>query len=152
VTLLVRWCAAAVFAAAAVAPAGCGGGGLASVDGTVTVSGKPLKQGSITFAPDKGPPAIGTIVDGKITGVKTSGSPGVPVGPCTVLVTSLEPGLDPADPPYSVVQGKYGSPGSSDLKTEIKSGSNEVKFDLMPGDSPRPRPKPKDKPKDKTKK
>lgn len=54
-----------LFAAATVA--GCGGNGMSTVAGTVTVDGKPLEQGAISFVPadGEGPTAGATIEDGK---------------------------------------------------------------------------------------
>jgi hypothetical protein len=50
--------------------AGCsGGGGGATISGTVTFNGAPLEKGSITFTPEdgKGTPAGGMIENGKYT-------------------------------------------------------------------------------------
>jgi hypothetical protein len=47
---------------------GCGHGGRMSVEGTVTLDGRPLEKGSIQFSPlpgTKGPTAGGDIVNGK---------------------------------------------------------------------------------------
>lgn len=143
--LLFRWCLAGVTAATAAALTGCGGGGgLADVQGTVTVAGKPLSKGEIQFAPFKGPPANGQIVDGKITDVRTKGSSGVGIGDCAVAITAFVPATPPNTGQTSLIHEKYQAISTSGLKTEIKSGTNEVKFDLMPADPP-PKPKPKDK-------
>src|SRR5688572_26205830 len=57
-----------VLLVAMLAASGCNDSGLATVEGTVTLDGAPLKQGSITFTPigqTKGPVAGGTIIEGK---------------------------------------------------------------------------------------
>jgi hypothetical protein len=56
---------------------GCGQGGRVSVEGTVTLDGKPLKEGTVQFTPlagTNGPTAGANIVDGKFV-VPPQGGP-----------------------------------------------------------------------------
>lgn len=68
--------------------AGCGNGNLVSVEGNITVAGKPADDGAITFAPvdGNGPSVGGTIKDGKY---QLAGTSGVTPGPKTVHITAL---------------------------------------------------------------
>jgi hypothetical protein len=67
---------------------GCGHGGRMPLEGTVTLDGRPLKEGAIQFNPlpgTPGPTVGGEIVDGKFT-ILSSGGPFV--GKFSVQITS----------------------------------------------------------------
>jgi hypothetical protein len=116
-----------------VSPAGCSRGPtLATVTGTVTYKGQPLKEGTITFVPADGRSATGKIVDGKITEVSCfETNDGVPVGSHKVLIQSIQTGADMYAPAKSLIPDKYGSLEKSDLRADIKAGeTNTVSFDL----------------------
>jgi len=127
----------------AVLSAGCGSG-LGQVTGKVYYDGKPLKQGSIRFETTGARPATGNIVDGEIVEVMTlKPGDGVPLGSHKVAVFSLDPGTgggpkNPGDPSAgpaammtaSLIPAVYNDPAKSGLTAEIKSGPNEVRFDL----------------------
>jgi len=111
---------------------GCGSGlDLGSVTGTVTYKDAPLKEGTITFHSEKGRPAVGKIVEGKITDVTTENlNDGVAIGPSRVTVQAITNAGDMYAKHKSLVPDKYGDPAKSQLKADIKSGSNDLKFDL----------------------
>lgn len=116
---------------AAVAVAGCGGESLTPVTGTVHYKGQPLKEGSITFLPEKGRPATGKIVDGQIVEVTTNqANDGVPAGKHKVTITSIEGGKDMYAPTKSRIPEKYAVAEQSGLTADIGPGKNELKFDL----------------------
>ena len=113
--------------------AGCDASKFAEVSGTVTVDGKPVSAGSITFLPVDGltPTAGGQIKDGKYS-VK------VPVGPMKVTISA----------PKAIGKKKlYATPDSpegtlyaealperynekTELTLDVKSGSNDKDWEL----------------------
>jgi hypothetical protein len=113
--------------------AGCSKGpALATVTGTVTYKGQPLKEGTITFIPADGRSATGKIVAGKITEVSCYDiNDGVPVGKHKVLIHSAQEGADMYAPSKSLIPEKYGSLDKSELTADIKPGENTVTFDLQ---------------------
>ena len=69
---------------------------LATVRGTVTYKGEPVRAGNVTFFPDDskgtvGPPATGTINDGSFTLSSESASDGALVGTHKVSVLGYDP-------------------------------------------------------------
>ena len=129
-------------AAAALAFSGCGGGGdglpREPVSGTVTLDGRPLVDGSITFVPTgaEGPPVGGLIHDGTYSIARLDGP--VP-GPHGVSIYSQQPTgkkfPDQADPSVMLderretISGRYNS--RSQLTAEVKAGGdNTFNFDL----------------------
>jgi hypothetical protein len=112
---------------------GCGGGGpeLATVTGTVTYKKEPLKQGTIVFHPENGRPATGKIVNGQILDVATNKSgDGVTVGANKVTISARE-NPDDMYNEKSLIPQKYNDFKKTNLSADIKSGKNEVKFDLV---------------------
>jgi len=105
---------------------------LATVEGTVTYKGKALSQGIITFVPEKGRAATGTITDGAITNVTCfEPNDGVPVGPAKVGIRSFVEGdAKTSAPTRYLIPEFYGNPEKSKLKADIKPGKNVLKFDL----------------------
>ena len=113
---------------------GCGGSNgieRAAVEGTVTVDGQPLTEGTITFLPSestKGPLARCTINDGKF-GLPVSEGP--VVGSHRVEITSMKKtgktisveGVDTEEIIQSIPE-LYNV--QSSLKAEIKSGTNTL--------------------------
>lgn len=63
---------------------GCGGGP-AEVTGAVTIGGKPLESGVVTFFPDNGAQPVASFIAGG-----TYSAAGVPQGDCKVTVTPME--------------------------------------------------------------
>lgn len=113
---------------------GCGKSGLVSVSGTVTLDGKPLQTGSVSFQPvGEGPMGYGTIrSDGTYT-VYTGTQEGLPPGEyrVTVVATGPMPEPTPQNPeplPQSLIPLKYGSAKTSGLT--FTAGSSQGRFDI----------------------
>ena len=125
---------------------------LAKVKGTVTLDGKPLATGSVTFEAKGMRPARGKIVNGEITEVTTYDTgDGAPVGSHRVAVTATadagaaiapNPG-DTKAPQGDYMSGKslipaaYNNPDTSGLTAEIKSGENTVELKLSSAGPPK---------------
>lgn len=118
---------------------------LAPVKGTVTIDGKPLPYGTVTFEAKGLRSATGKIVNGEITNVTTyDAGDGAPVGSHRIAVTAnAEPGpavvANPGDktaPKADYMSGKslipaaYNDPNTSGLTTEIVAGDNTVELKL----------------------
>jgi len=118
---------------------------LAKVKGTVTLDGKLLPNGSITFETTGARPATGKIVNGQIVEVTTfDPDDGVPVGSHRVAITANEeassavvanPGEGKTPGPNymggkSIIPTAYNNPATSGFTAEIKSGENTVEFKL----------------------
>lgn len=112
--------------------AGCGGGdNTAEVSGTVTYDGTPVADGAITFFPDKGPTAGGSIKDGKY-------STRVAVGPAKVTITAGKvvghkklyntPDSPSAPITAEVLPAKYNT--ETQLKYDVQSGAQTKDFNL----------------------
>jgi hypothetical protein len=117
---MMKFFAIVLTCAALLAASGCGRSGPISIQGTVTVDGKPLERGKIDFlaVEDKGPTAAAVIKDGKyeceampgkknvrITGGKVVGqhryTPDNPASPMVEEVKSLIPDRYNAETPLS---------------------------------------------------
>lgn len=118
---------------------------LAPVKGRVTLDGKPLAAGSITFEVKGARPATGRIVNGDIVEVTTyDPGDGAPVGQHKVSITANEDPAaavvaNPGDAKApkgdymvgrSVIPGRYSDPNTSGLTAEVKKGENTVEFKL----------------------
>jgi hypothetical protein len=115
---------------------------LAIVEGTVTIDGKPLSTGIIVFETTGARPATGQIKDGKIVNWENGG---VPLGTHKVSITAIEEiaTTTPTNPGdvgsgslasmsgKSLIPPRYGDPNKSGLSALIKSGINEVQFQLV---------------------
>lgn len=125
---------------------GCSGrGGLAKVSGTVTLDGKPLPKGTLTFETTGQRPAMARVENGQIVEATTyKTGDGVPVGLHKVSISAFEdaasavvddPGKGKA-PAANYMMGKsllparYNDPSTSDLTADIKAGSNALEFKL----------------------
>lgn len=121
---------------------------LAKVKGTVTLDGKPIPSGTVTFEAKGLRPATAKIVNGEITEVTTfDPDDGVPVGSHRVAVTAAADGgaaivANPGDakaPKEGYMSGKsliptaYNDPATSGLTAEIKSGENTIELKLSSG-------------------
>jgi len=126
--------------ALAVACAGCGPGGpeIASVEGTVTMDGKPLPNAAVVFIPENGRPAGATTdSEGHYALNFTAGRQGAIPGTNTVRITTerdpseTEDGTPiPASP--ETVPMKYNA--ASELEFTVEAGKNNVaNFDLVSG-------------------
>ena len=114
---------------------GCGGGTTskptASVSGTVTANGQPVKAGMVNFESDPpGSAAQGELKDGKFTlnGSVFLGKYKVTVGP--PKLAPPVPGQTAPLPDTKDIPKKYETTKTSDLTAEVKAGSNTFTFDL----------------------
>lgn len=109
---------------------GCGKTGefeTAPVTGTVTLNGTPLSKGTVTFIPEHGKMATGSIQpDGTFSLSTYAAGDGAIVGKCRAAVTVLAgAGEANEDKPRqkSPVPGKYAAPETSGLEYEVSSTS-----------------------------
>jgi len=119
---------------------GCGSSGpeLAAVYGKVTYNGKPVPMGTVSFQPDApdGRVAVGEIEpDGTYMLQTENPGDGAQLGNYHVAISAVDaPVLDyiPAKPvpPKRLVPEKYEKPETSGLTATVKSGSNDIPFDL----------------------
>ncbi|MFM1904880.1 MAG: hypothetical protein RLZZ440_2780 [Planctomycetota bacterium] len=123
--------------------AGCGGSGprLARVEGVVTLDGKPLSTGRVTFWPAAGRSGSGWIeADGSFRLGTFGDADGAVVGPHKVAVTPASqtptgpPDFDRDGPvkgwPRSPIPARYSNPESSGLAFEVQPGRNRFEIDL----------------------
>ena len=119
---------------------GCGkNDGLCSVEGTVTLDGAPVADGTINFGPMAGQHGTATgakIVDGKYSARASEGEMVV-----SVYAYKMEKIENPTEDDIAhgvterqvnLVPEKYNR--QSELKCTIKSGKNTVDFDLKSGE------------------
>lgn len=140
-----RWARVAlaplVAAGLCLAASGCGSGKLdvAPVKGKVTHNKKPLQFGSVVFQSEKGLPATGQIQpDGTYTLTTYASGDGAVVGSHKVQITCTDtqkPGFTPPagqELPVgkSLIPTKYNQADTSGLTAEVKSGPNQIDFDL----------------------
>ncbi len=130
-----RQAVSSVLAASVFAFAGCGGGNLAEITGTVKYEGNELEKGSITFIPvdGNGPTEGGLITNGRYS-VKN-----VPVGTAKVVITASRvvgkvdkygPGGPQRDKSESYLPDKYSNRDNTELRYEVTSGKHEKDFNL----------------------
>ena len=119
--------------------AGCGqGAGLVPVTGKVTVDGKPLGTGSVTFHPDtaKGntaPQLAAGEIDAQGNYKLVSGArEGAPPGWYKVTVTAQEPAdaKNPYAPPKSIVNPRFGDVQTSGLTVQVVGNPAPGAYDL----------------------
>jgi hypothetical protein len=117
---------------------GCFGSNAASVSGVVTLDGKALASGNVSFYPEstEGAPAYGQIdAQGRYT-LSTGTDAGLMPGKYTaaVVATKEPPMATDAQgveiPPIPITPAKYGDVGTSDLKVEVKAGRNDIPLAL----------------------
>ena len=127
-------------ALAATAAPGCGSSGpeMGRVSGTVTYNGKPVPKGTIAFKPvaTDGRNATGVLdASGRYSLTTEQPNDGAIVGNYVVTVSAHdEPILDyiPQKPvkPKLLAPAKYENPAKTDLKAEVRGGSNTFDFTL----------------------
>ena len=108
----------------------------APVSGRVTLDGRPLEMGSVTFVPQDGSgrPATGSIQsDGSYRLGTYDDDDGALLGLHKISVVCREPrGLPPNDGGgRSLIPLKYSNPGTSELEYTVKDSSNEFNIELM---------------------
>jgi len=115
----------------AVMLSGCGDAGPKRypVRGRVTYEGKPVTTGNVTFVPEHGPMAGGTIgPDGSYTLQAVAGTHRVAVK----AVPAPPPGMNPMQnpegyvPPAPLVPAKYNRTATSGLTVEVKATDENV--------------------------
>lgn len=116
---------------------GCGDSNWASVEGTVTLDGKPVGPGNIAFNPvnpQSGGGGFGAIdADGHFTLTSSGSKPGIAVGEYKVLVRgpdAEDPEAFGSKPPKSDIPPRYGNPRGSDLVQTIVPGSQKIEIVL----------------------
>jgi hypothetical protein len=115
---------------------GCGKSGHAQVSGTVTLDGKPVNKGVVTFHPlnQQGAVASGTIdTSGRFT-LQVGEEHFVPVGEyeITVLATEPLPETSPGEEPglRDLTPAKYKDTSTSGLRKQLTTGTNTVVLEL----------------------
>jgi hypothetical protein len=128
---------------------GCGCGSrppeLAAVEGVVSLDGRPLRRGTVTFEMPGRRPASARIENGRIVEATTyRPGDGVPIGEHRVAVTAREeaavaapphPGAATSLPAQAMagsllVPARYTDPGTSGLTVTIAHGRNEIALPL----------------------
>ncbi len=151
-----RCVAAGVLTALLAVAAGCqeaAPANVGQVSGRVTLAGEPLADALVTFAPVKegGTTALGmTKADGTYALNYAGEISGAEIGENRVLISTYATGDPDGDPPRPAVPEKvparYNT--TSELKVEVKAGSNTFDFPLeagpvtQPGDSDESRRRP----------
>ncbi len=115
---------------------GCGGAqGMGSISGKVTLKGEPVTTGRIGFlSKETGKGAAGDISSTGEFEINSS----LPAGTYTVTVNPPSPkppqeGEPVTKPPNPKgFPKKFRSSETSDLKVEVKSGSNQLEIDMVP--------------------
>jgi len=119
-----RKCVAWLFAFAVAAGCGKGGPDIAPVKGRVTLDGRPLANVNVEFQPDdmKPPSTSGTNENGEYQLIYKRGMEGARLGHHRVRITARSG----SNPP--VIPDRYNT--QSELQADVKSGQNEINFDL----------------------
>jgi hypothetical protein len=139
VTVRQGWCGLVLLLAAGAA--GCGKGLPASVSGTVTLDGRPLTTGLVTFLPAaSGPVAYGAIGPQGRYSIQTGSKGGLEPGDYSVTVAANAP--PPAAPPPAggpkyaepmlllVTPRRYADKQTTPLKATVSPGSQTIDFAL----------------------
>ena len=132
--------------AAVIMVAGCGKGGMPCgyVSGKVTYEGKPVEGAAVNFQPvaPKDSTEAGRLGQGvtdasgvyKLSTYTQGGNDGAVIGKHKVSIVGKEGVRKMGAPPIGerTVPQKYNSTATSGLEAEVKSGSQEINFDLKP--------------------
>lgn len=115
------------------ASTGCGTGKDAFVSGTVTLDGKVLDRGTVTFHPEpNGPLAYGQVgTDGTYT-LNTGAKARLEPGKYVVTVVATAPQPDPQSEAIGklLTPPKYGDLKKTDLRFDVKPGSQRIDLPL----------------------
>lgn len=121
-----------------VAVTGCGES-FATVTGTVTLDGKSVDAGTVTFTPTSGPAIAKEIINGAYqvdrvplgnAGVSVIGPPDVKNEADRGMAQKLGKAPPPPPPPATKIPLKYADPATSGLKYTVKRGDNSYKIEL----------------------
>jgi uncharacterized membrane protein len=124
---------------------GCGRSASGRVSGVVTLDGKTLPNAAINFYPtESGSPAVGmTDANGRYELAISHSVKGVAPGNYKITISTLRseqetyesdtPKIIPAVPEY--VAKKLTDPATTDLFKEVKSGRQEINFNLSKSES-----------------
>lgn len=135
------------------------------VSGTVTYNGQPLERGVVSFIPEKGAGATGTVSNGAYTLSTGGNDDGALPGRYTVTVAAVEDNEEAAKAKYakdhkkseaeispklaqlsmagkakSLIPVGYGDSRTTPFSAEVKASSNTFNFDLTDKDAPAPPP------------
>jgi len=124
----------------ALAAAGCGRSLPAGVSGLVTLDGKPLSTGLVTFFPSAGPVAYGSIDSNGRYVLRTGSTGGLEPGDYVVTVAA---NAAPVSPPAPVGNRQYAEPilplitpllyakrERTPLRATVTAGSQTIDFEL----------------------
>jgi hypothetical protein len=137
---LSQWQVRVAIGCLTLAVSGCGSAApeMARVSGKVTIRGKPLTTGTITFVSTDNvrPNASSKIGTDGTFNLRTTLGEGAQPGEYRVVITDVNAGevLDsaPKAPGKSkaAISSRYANPDTSNLNAVVKAGSNALSFDL----------------------
>ncbi|QDT47409.1 carboxypeptidase regulatory-like domain-containing protein [Symmachiella dynata] len=112
------------------ATSGCGGNGdrpeIGTVEGTITLDGKPFQEVVVVFIPDKGRPSTGvTDEEGRYELKYLEDAEGAKIGHHKVGLAAQED-VQPSAP----IPRKYGYGPNTELEAEVLAGDNVLDFKL----------------------
>jgi hypothetical protein len=118
--------------------AGCGSELGATVSGQVTIDGKPVGPGMVTFAAERAGevPAVGGLDDDGSYTLQTNRKPGVAPGAYRVAIQAFQPpeGLAPGERTMKLskplIPEKYLQVDSSGLEYTVDRGANVINIEL----------------------
>jgi hypothetical protein len=120
----------------AIVLSGCGKSHSASVSGIVTLDGKPLPLGTVSFYPEHaGAVAYGSIDKNGHYRVRTGTEEGLAVGDYVVTVVAMTPPREPKYPTENplgtlITPARYGKREQSNLKYTVAAGANPIDIAL----------------------
>ena len=127
-----------IVACGAMIISGCGGGYDATARGVVTLNGKTVPRGMVSFHPLAGGPAVyGAIAADGSYSLQTGREDGLPSGDYQVSVTANEAPASaqgekggPPPPGQAITTAWYRMKETSGLKFTVKPGKNEINLEL----------------------
>ncbi len=130
------WCGLAVTLLIACL-AGCGSEFGSTASGIVTIDGKPVTPGLVTFVPED-PTAVPSVSDLDSNGgfeLTTNKQPGLPPGSYRVAIQAFRPpdvpeGQRTMEPSEPLVPKKYLQVSTSGLEYTVEPGSNRIDIEL----------------------
>lgn len=111
--------------------AGCGGLP-ASVEGRVTLDGRPLPAATVSFHPDApGPVAYGVSGNDGVYSLRTGAKQtGLEAGSYRVTVFAMKNTDKPENPGKLLTPPLYGDPAKTPLRVQVAQGSNQIPLAL----------------------